>query len=182
MKLALPASLCLSPDCRSAGEGLQPIGEAMARRIKAARHRRRLTTSSQSAGKRRWGRLSETGDALPLYPVDPWSDSIGKKMVAETLENAHQDSTVIRRKPSEVFDNTFVENLQKIGLHDRTLGRLGAGKSETPVKSGTGPIQLYGLLDMAKSSYFSCGGCYSAILTLEELNVLYRDLEFWRSR
>jgi hypothetical protein len=47
---------------------------------------------------------------------------IPEKMVAETLENARQDGTVIRRKPSEVFDNTFVENLQKSGFMTELWG------------------------------------------------------------
>ena len=38
------------------------------------------------------------------------------KMVAETIENAREEGTVIRRKASEVFDNTFVENLDKSGF------------------------------------------------------------------
>ena len=47
---------------------------------------------------------------------------IPEKMVAETLENARQDGTVIRRRPSEVFDNTFVENLQKSGFMTEVWG------------------------------------------------------------
>jgi ABC-type nitrate/sulfonate/bicarbonate transport system substrate-binding protein len=41
---------------------------------------------------------------------------IPEKMVAETLENARREGTAIRRKPSEVFDNTFVEDLDKSGF------------------------------------------------------------------
>ena len=41
---------------------------------------------------------------------------IPENLVAETLENASREGTVIRRKPSEVFDNTFVENLNKSGF------------------------------------------------------------------
>jgi len=35
------------------------------------------------------------------------------KMVNDTLELARQDSAMIRRKPNEIFDNSFVENLEK---------------------------------------------------------------------
>jgi NitT/TauT family transport system substrate-binding protein len=38
------------------------------------------------------------------------------KMVADTVEIAREDGTTIRRKPSEVFDNTFVDNLDKSGF------------------------------------------------------------------
>ena len=38
------------------------------------------------------------------------------KMVAETVEIARDEGTVIRRKPNEVFDNSFVENLDKSGF------------------------------------------------------------------
>jgi len=44
------------------------------------------------------------------------------KMVAETIENAREDGTVIRRKPNEVFDNTFVENLDKSGFMKELWG------------------------------------------------------------
>ena len=47
---------------------------------------------------------------------------IPEKMVAETLENARQDGTAIRRKPSEVFDNTFVEDLHKSGFMKELWG------------------------------------------------------------
>jgi ABC-type nitrate/sulfonate/bicarbonate transport system substrate-binding protein len=47
---------------------------------------------------------------------------IPEKMVAETLENARREGTVIRRKPSEVFDNTFVENLDKSGFMKELWG------------------------------------------------------------
>ena len=38
------------------------------------------------------------------------------KMVAETIDLAREDGTAIRRKPAEVFDNTFVEHLEKSGF------------------------------------------------------------------
>jgi ABC-type nitrate/sulfonate/bicarbonate transport system substrate-binding protein len=38
------------------------------------------------------------------------------KLVAETIETARDEGTNIRRKPAEVFDNTFVENLEKSGF------------------------------------------------------------------
>jgi hypothetical protein len=44
------------------------------------------------------------------------------KMVAETIENAREEGTVIRRKASEVFDNTFVENLEKSGFMKELWG------------------------------------------------------------
>ncbi|MEO6164265.1 MAG: hypothetical protein ABIP88_09000 [Candidatus Binatia bacterium] len=44
------------------------------------------------------------------------------KMVAETIDNAREEGTVIRRKASEVFDNTFVENLEKSGFMKELWG------------------------------------------------------------
>jgi hypothetical protein len=38
------------------------------------------------------------------------------KLVAETIETAREEGIHIRRRPAEVFDNTFVENLEKSGL------------------------------------------------------------------
>ena len=38
------------------------------------------------------------------------------KMVNDTLELARQDGAMIRRKPNEIFDNSFVENLEKSGF------------------------------------------------------------------
>jgi hypothetical protein len=35
------------------------------------------------------------------------------KLVAETLETAREEGINIRRRPAEVFVNTFVENLDK---------------------------------------------------------------------
>jgi NitT/TauT family transport system substrate-binding protein len=47
---------------------------------------------------------------------------IPEKMVAETLENARHEGTVIRRKPSEVFDNRFAEQLHKSGFMKELWG------------------------------------------------------------
>ena len=44
------------------------------------------------------------------------------KMVAETIDNAREEGTVIRRKANEVFDNTFVENLEKSGFMKELWG------------------------------------------------------------
>src|SRR4029453_7114185 len=41
---------------------------------------------------------------------------IPAKLVAETIETARGEGTNIRRKPAEVFDNTFVDNLEKSGF------------------------------------------------------------------
>jgi NitT/TauT family transport system substrate-binding protein len=38
------------------------------------------------------------------------------KMVAETIEAAREEGTSVRRKPADIFDNTFVENLEKSGF------------------------------------------------------------------
>jgi ABC-type nitrate/sulfonate/bicarbonate transport system substrate-binding protein len=38
------------------------------------------------------------------------------KLVAETIETAREEGIHIRRRPAEVFDNSFVENLEKSGL------------------------------------------------------------------
>ncbi|HEX5605963.1 MAG TPA: ABC transporter substrate-binding protein [Candidatus Binatia bacterium] len=38
------------------------------------------------------------------------------KMVSDTLELAQQDGAIIRRKPNDIFDNSFVENLEKSGF------------------------------------------------------------------
>jgi ABC-type nitrate/sulfonate/bicarbonate transport system substrate-binding protein len=47
---------------------------------------------------------------------------IPAKLVAETLENAREDGITIRRKPSEIFDNTFVEHLEKSGFMKELWG------------------------------------------------------------
>ena len=44
------------------------------------------------------------------------------KMVAETLDLAREDGTVIRKKPGEIFDNSFVENLEKSGFMKELWG------------------------------------------------------------
>jgi NitT/TauT family transport system substrate-binding protein len=44
------------------------------------------------------------------------------KMVAETVEIAREGGTVIRRKPGEIFDNVFVENLDKSGFMKELWG------------------------------------------------------------
>jgi ABC-type nitrate/sulfonate/bicarbonate transport system substrate-binding protein len=46
------------------------------------------------------------------------------KLVADTIEMAREERITVRRKPSEVFDNTFVENLEKSGF----LKELWGGK------------------------------------------------------
>jgi hypothetical protein len=38
------------------------------------------------------------------------------KSVAEAVENARESGTTIRRKPEEIFDNSFVNNLEKSGF------------------------------------------------------------------
>jgi hypothetical protein len=38
------------------------------------------------------------------------------KLVAETIETAREEGINIRRRPAEVFDNTFVENLEQSGF------------------------------------------------------------------
>ena len=38
------------------------------------------------------------------------------KMVAETIETAREEGTSVRRKPADIFDNTFAENLEKSGF------------------------------------------------------------------
>ena len=44
------------------------------------------------------------------------------KMVAETIEIAREDGLTIRRKPGEVFDNDFVEQLDKSGFMKELWG------------------------------------------------------------
>ena len=44
------------------------------------------------------------------------------KMVAETIDLAREDGTAIRRKPAEVFDNVFVEHLEKSGFMKELWG------------------------------------------------------------
>lgn len=47
------------------------------------------------------------------------------KLVAETLELAREDGTTIRRKPNEIFDNRFVDGLEKSGLLKELWGDTG---------------------------------------------------------
>jgi NitT/TauT family transport system substrate-binding protein len=47
---------------------------------------------------------------------------IPEKLVMETLDNARQEGTTIRRKPQEIFDNTFVEHLEKSGFMKELWG------------------------------------------------------------
>ena len=44
------------------------------------------------------------------------------KMVGETLDNAREDGIALRRKPNEIFDNAFVENLQTSGFMKELWG------------------------------------------------------------
>ena len=48
--------------------------------------------------------------------------TVPAKMVAETLEIAREDGATIRRKPNEIFDNTFVDNLEKSGFMKELWG------------------------------------------------------------
>jgi NitT/TauT family transport system substrate-binding protein len=54
------------------------------------------------------------------------------KMVADTVEIAREDGMVIRRKPSEIFDNSFVENLDKSGFMKELWGGEVPGERRTP--------------------------------------------------
>jgi len=49
--------------------------------------------------------------------------TVPAKMVAETLEIARADGAVLRRKPNEIFDNTFVDNLEKSGFMKELWGK-----------------------------------------------------------
>jgi ABC-type nitrate/sulfonate/bicarbonate transport system substrate-binding protein len=48
--------------------------------------------------------------------------TVPAKMVAETLEIAREDGATIRRKPNEIFDNAFVDNLEKSGFMKELWG------------------------------------------------------------
>ena len=48
--------------------------------------------------------------------------TVPAKMVAETLEIAREDGAAIRRKPNVIFDNTFVDNLEKSGFMKELWG------------------------------------------------------------
>ncbi len=54
------------------------------------------------------------------------------KMVAETIEIAREEGTVIRRKPAEVFDNSFVEQLDKSGFMKELWGGPVAEERKRP--------------------------------------------------
>jgi len=47
---------------------------------------------------------------------------IPPNLVAETLEHARLEGAAIRRKPNEIFDNTFVENLQRSRFMEELWG------------------------------------------------------------
>jgi hypothetical protein len=44
------------------------------------------------------------------------------KAVAETIELARQDGAPVRRKAEEIYDNTFVNNLEKSGFMKEIWG------------------------------------------------------------
>jgi hypothetical protein len=53
------------------------------------------------------------------------------KLVAETIETARAEGTSIMKTPAEVFDNSFVENLEKSGfLKELWRGNLPEEKSK----------------------------------------------------
>lgn len=54
------------------------------------------------------------------------------KLVAETLELARQDGTVIRKKAGEIYDNVFVENLEKSGFMRELWGGAVPGDGKKP--------------------------------------------------
>ena len=54
------------------------------------------------------------------------------KLVAETLELARQDGATIRRKPNEIFDNSFVDNLDKSGFIKELWGPEVPGDVKKP--------------------------------------------------
>jgi NitT/TauT family transport system substrate-binding protein len=54
------------------------------------------------------------------------------KLVAETLELARQDGTVIRKKAGEIYDNVFVENLAKSGFMTELWGGAVPGDNKKP--------------------------------------------------
>jgi len=47
---------------------------------------------------------------------------VPSKAVAETVNLARESSTTIRRKPEEIYDNSFVSNLEKRGLMKEIWG------------------------------------------------------------
>jgi ABC-type nitrate/sulfonate/bicarbonate transport system substrate-binding protein len=54
------------------------------------------------------------------------------KLVAETLELARQDGMVIRKKAGEIYDNIFVENLEKSGFMTELWGGAVPGDGKKP--------------------------------------------------
>jgi hypothetical protein len=44
------------------------------------------------------------------------------KAVAETVELARQEGAPVRKKPEEIYDNTFVNNLEKSGFMKEIWG------------------------------------------------------------
>jgi len=47
---------------------------------------------------------------------------VSPKLVAETVDIARDEGMKIRRKPSEIFDNSFVERLDKSGFMKELWG------------------------------------------------------------
>jgi hypothetical protein len=47
---------------------------------------------------------------------------VPSKMVAETLDIAREDGATVRRKPNEIFDNTFADHLEKSGFMKELWG------------------------------------------------------------
>jgi ABC-type nitrate/sulfonate/bicarbonate transport system substrate-binding protein len=58
--------------------------------------------------------------------------TVPAKMVAETLEIAREDGAVLRRKPNEIFDNTFVDNLEKSGFMRELWGGVLPAEKKRP--------------------------------------------------
>jgi ABC-type nitrate/sulfonate/bicarbonate transport system substrate-binding protein len=54
------------------------------------------------------------------------------KLVAETLELARQDGMVIRKKAGEIYDNVFVEHLEKSGFMAELWGSAVPGDGKKP--------------------------------------------------
>jgi ABC-type nitrate/sulfonate/bicarbonate transport system substrate-binding protein len=48
--------------------------------------------------------------------------TVPAKLVAETLEIAREEGAAIRRKPNEIFDNTFVDHLERSGFMKELWG------------------------------------------------------------
>ncbi len=58
--------------------------------------------------------------------------SVPAKMVAETLDIAREEGVTIRRKPAEIFDNVFVENLEKSGFLKELWGGVVPEEKKRP--------------------------------------------------